>query len=64
MIKEKKILLIMPSFEKPKKNTKVESISPCLMNSALPLYFFAWAPETIGKPLRKHFKRAKYLLVH
>ena len=64
MISEQKILLIMPSLEKPKKNTNVESMRPCLMNSARLLYFFAWAPNTIGKPLQILIKLLGDLLVY
>lgn len=52
MIKEKKILFIMPSFVNPKKKTKVPPIRKCLASSALPLYFLALIPDTMGRPLK------------
>ena len=63
MISEKNILLIIPSFEKPKKKTKVESMSPCFINSARPRCFFACAPDTMGKPLQIYYQKTTNLLV-
>jgi hypothetical protein len=53
MTREKKILLMMPSFVNPKKKTKVPPIRKCLTSSALPLYFLAFIPDTIGSPLQE-----------
>jgi len=63
MIREKKILLMMPSLVKPKKKTNVPPMRKCLTSSALPLYFLALIPDTIGSPLKEGYISVEILLV-